>query len=40
MDCSYGEQSVHAGGATFYANLCISEDVLQAIGHSAVHGLA
>lgn len=29
---SYGGQSVRAGGATFYAGLGISEDVLQAIG--------
>lgn len=32
MDGSYGGQSARAGGATFYANLGISEDVLQAIG--------
>ena len=32
MDCSYGGQSVRTSGATFYANLGISEDVLQAIG--------
>jgi hypothetical protein len=32
MDHSYGGQSARAGGATFYANLGISEDVLQAIG--------
>jgi hypothetical protein len=32
MDRSYGGQSAHAGGATFYANLGISEDILQAIG--------
>jgi hypothetical protein len=33
VDHSYGGQSARAGGATFYANLGISEDVLQAIGH-------
>jgi hypothetical protein len=32
VDRSYGGQSARAGGATFYANLGISEDVLQAIG--------
>jgi hypothetical protein len=32
VDHSYGGQSVRAGGATFYASLGISEDVLQAIG--------
>jgi hypothetical protein len=32
MDHSYGGQSARAGGATFYAGLGISEDVLQAIG--------
>lgn len=32
VDRSFGGQSARAGGATFYANLGISEDVLQAIG--------
>jgi hypothetical protein len=32
VDRSYGGQSARAGGATFYANLGISEDVLQALG--------
>lgn len=32
LDHSYGGQSARAGGATFYASLGISEDVLQAIG--------
>jgi hypothetical protein len=32
MDRSYGGQSARAGGATFYASLGVSEDVLQAIG--------
>ena len=32
LDRSFGGQSARAGGATFYANLGISEDVLQAIG--------
>jgi hypothetical protein len=32
LNHSYGGQSVRAGGATFYAGLGISEDVLQAIG--------
>jgi hypothetical protein len=32
LDRSYGGQSARAGGATFYASLGISEDVLQAIG--------
>ena len=32
LNHSYGGKSVWAGGATFYASLGISEDVLQAIG--------
>ena len=32
LNHSYGGQSVRAGGATYYASLGISEDVLQAIG--------
>jgi hypothetical protein len=32
LDRSYGGQSARAGGATFYASLGISEDVLQALG--------
>lgn len=32
LDRSYGGQSARAGGATFYASLGISEDILQALG--------
>lgn len=32
IDRSYGGQSARAGGATFYAGLGVSEDVLQALG--------
>ena len=32
LDHSYGGQSARAGGATFYASLGVSEDILQAIG--------
>jgi len=32
LDHSYGGQSARAGGATFYASLGVTEDVLQAIG--------
>jgi len=35
LDHSFGGQSAHAGGATFYASLGISEDMIQAIGHWA-----
>ena len=30
---SYGGHSARAGGATFYASLGLSEDVIQALGH-------
>ena len=32
IDCSFGGHSVRSGGATFYASLGLSEDVIQALG--------
>ena len=32
VDHSFGGQSARAGGATFYASLGLSEDVIQALG--------
>jgi hypothetical protein len=32
LDRSFGEHSAHAGGATFYSSLGLSEDIIQAIG--------
>ena len=33
LDHSFGGHSLRAGGATFYASLGLSEDIIQALGH-------
>jgi hypothetical protein len=33
LDWQFGGHSAHAGGATFYASLGLTEDVIQALGH-------
>jgi hypothetical protein len=32
FDCSFGGHSLRAGGATYFASLGLSEDIIQALG--------